>query len=721
MSKINNYLRDNESKIRAFVEGDYSALWDDNFIREKILDIYKSAKFGGFNYAQLVDILSLPEQVTDNQLKQVIGKLIADGELEYVDYYCYRVYPRFIDYYKDCLKIGERSKGIIEKRLSGYTLESIAQDYNMTRERIRQILVKEIPKIQQVYYEDTGLLLFEEDYYKHLYETYDFDKKDGSQWFAIPQYVWTYLDLCGSKRGHKNLKKAIDDTELDVGLRLKIKNYLNRNMLYYDGMWVEKNRVDLEKLVVKYFCLEDTTFDEFVKKYNEFLISEDIPYSENIYCTEEVYRTRKNHLLKAQFLLWKQNETLRYYDIEGRDFTELLDTLNLESYKNIEISTMKLVRDNPEILDKYDIRDQYDLHNLLRKIIPEGSYNNFQCGRTPMIKFGDFDRNEAIKNILIDNAPIRVENLLEIISDEFGYNPAVIQANYLSPFSAYLHNGTYSLPKKIMSAENMQLLKTALTEDFYYFDDIRKIYASILPAADIEEINPYNLKMMGFLVYSSYVIQNYESCEAYFNHILTEDDIVDITKYKKQFVYINAYSSIFVGLKRDMQIIEFEPNQIINFRKLEQSGITKDMIFDYCDDVYDFVDDGEYFSSQTLKQDGFESDLYELGFSDWFYANLLFSDSRFSFGNMFNNIILYKGKQNITIKSFIIALIKKHGVVDTLDLINEISERFGCKIKEKSNILYRIKDTEIYYDSILDKLYANKDLYYKEIEEGFLS
>ena len=38
---------------------------------------------------------------------------------------------------------------------------------------------------------------------------------------------------------------------------------------------------------------------------------------------------------KKKFLLWKQNRQIRYYDIEGQDFSELLDTLNLEVFKEI--------------------------------------------------------------------------------------------------------------------------------------------------------------------------------------------------------------------------------------------------------------------------------------------------------------------------------------------------------------------------------------------------
>ena len=114
-----------------------------------------------------------------------------------------------------------------------------------------------------------------------------------------------------------------------------------------------------------FYCHIDA--DRAAHRYNEFLEQEEIPFDENIYYTEPVYRTRKNHLSDARYLLWKQNEQIRYYDMDGRDFTELLNALNLESYENIELSTMKFVEDYPEILAKYDIRDQYELHNTLQR------------------------------------------------------------------------------------------------------------------------------------------------------------------------------------------------------------------------------------------------------------------------------------------------------------------------------------------------------------------
>ena len=102
-----------------------------------------------------------------------------------------------------------------------------------------------------------------------------------------------------------------DGQHLDIGLRLKIKTFLNRNKILVDGIWVEKKRAELEMVVVRKFCQDDTSFGDFVKLYNRFLEEEEIPYNEDIYYTEAVYRTRKNRLTDARYLLWKQNETIR--------------------------------------------------------------------------------------------------------------------------------------------------------------------------------------------------------------------------------------------------------------------------------------------------------------------------------------------------------------------------------------------------------------------------
>lgn len=66
-----------------------------------------------------------------------------------------------------------------------------------------------------------------------------------------------------------------------------------------------------------------------------------------------------------------------------------------------------------------------------------------------------------------------------------------------------------------------------------------------------------------------YILQNYPSLNAYFEDILTREEILDISPYKKRFVYVQMFGQKLTELKHSLQIIEFEPNQIVNFRRLE--------------------------------------------------------------------------------------------------------------------------------------------------------
>ena len=717
MSKIFSYLREHNERLIAICNGDESSVLDDKFIASSVMKLYERVEFAGLSFADIKDNIDLPVNVDDVRLKKVIGELLASNELEYVDYRCYPVYAKFKDFLEECTSISERGRECIRKRLEDWTLESIAQEYGITRERVRQIINKDMDKAKREYVINTGKNLFDEDYYKYFYITYEFDKKDASKWLGIPEYVWSYLEINDARGGNNDLELALGDENIDTALRLRIQNYLNRDSLFIDGEWVKLRRLDLENAIIKKFCIEDTSYDDFCELYNVFLETSGVEYNEKIYMTDTVYKSRINRLSESRILLWKMNSTLRYYDIDSRDYTELLNVLNLERYENIELSVLKFMTDYPDIMKEYDIRDQYELHNLLRKIVPEGSYNDFHCERMPDVRFGTFNREEALFEVIKNNAPINSTDLCEIIKREYGYDVGVTMSVYLRPFSKYYHQGVYSVEHKVMSAEKLELLQQALVEDFYFIDEIKSKYLELFQDGDVDEINSYNLKIMGFNIYSAYVIKKHLSADEFFEYILTKDDIVDISGFKKKFWNVQAYYVKLTEIKRGLTAVEFEPDHLISFRRLEQFGVTKEKIRTFCEDVYNFVEKNEYFSIYYLKKSGFESDLFELGFSDLFYASLLLSDDRFAFRKMFKTVILRKDMKELYKEKFLVDRINEHRIIDVYDFINELSDDFGCVVQDKWDIIPKIQNTNIYYDKILDRLYANKDLYYNEVDK----
>jgi hypothetical protein len=80
--------------------------------------------------------------------------------------------------------------------------------------------------------------------------------------------------------------------------------------------------------------------------------------------------------------------------------------------------------------------------------------------------------------------------------------------------------------------------------------------------------------------------------------------------------------------------------------------------------------------------------------------------------------MLYRGTKDITIQSFLLDRVRQHEWIDIFDLISELADCYGCMVPEKSDITYRLKNTPVYHDKILDRLYANVDLYYRDLEEG---
>ena len=269
-----------------------------------------------------------------------------------------------------------------------------------------------------------------------------------------------------------------------------------------------------------------------------------------------------------------------------------------------------------------------------------------------------------------------------------------------------------------MSPKSRFLLEKALTEDFYFFNEIREIYKTEVPEGDPEEINSYNLKSMGFSVYSNYVLRNNQNLESYFEHLFLEKEVLDITGYRKRYGYVVSFTSKLMEMKRDLRIVEFEPNQIVNFSRIESAGVTKADIHEFCDAIYRFVGEGRFFSLQSVRKAGFQHKVFYLGFADWFYANLLLSDERFSSARFFNNIILFSGKEDVTISSFLSSRVHEHGVIDIYDLMNELSDIYGCKGFDRYDITFKLKNTNVYYDDILDRMYADALLYEQELEEA---
>ncbi len=683
-------------------------------LKPLLLSAYRQP-FHGLSFQEFRD--AMPEEAGDGVIKKAVGMLLAEGKLEYVDFRCYRVYPSFYEELNRFLnQIKDRERVILERRYAGETMEAIAQDLEITRERVRQIQDKQFRKLASAYRARTGFPVFAEDFYETLYTRCELPEEFWSEELALPESSINYLKIT-FRRGMKKPEEILRDEEIPVSLRYRVRSFLDRDKIRIDGKLFARKRSELEQYALQKYTQDEISFERFTELYNGMLEGEGIAFDEKIYYTEEVMRARINGIRESRYCLWKQGSRLRWYDIDARDYTTLTETLNPSSYQNTEVSTLKFMRQYPELMEDYDIRDAYELHNLLKKISKAYGLDFINFSRQPILQFGEFDRQKAIKEAMIALAPVTQEELLEYLYLEYGYDKQTA-GSYLTPLSAYYHNGIYSVDFKQIPEQRAEPLRAALKEDFYYTDEIKRLYGRLFPEADPEEINPYSLKSLGFEVYSGYVIRNYPSA-AYFTQLLTKEDLYDISPMQRLYGRTNTFNQAFNDLLKAHRIFRFEKDQIISFRRLARLNVSEELLQDYCTAVRDFAEEDSYFTIFSLRQDGFDHALDLLGLSDYFYASLLSTDERFSSSRMFGEIVLYNGSgaQQLSRKDFILTQLQEYDSVEPEEFLQDIRDRFGLNIPDRYEVTGAVRDSELYYDPIMDKIYREKALYYADIDE----
>lgn len=257
-------------------------------------------------------------------------------------------------------------------------------------------------------------------------------------------------------------------------------------------------------------------------------------------------------------------------------------------------------------------------------------------------------------------------------------------------------------------------MKELLTQDCYAILEVKQIYKSQFPYKSISAINPYTLKTLGFKVYTGYIIKNtYDSALSYFKHMLTKDDIIDIGNLNRHIRNCVTFISTLYDLCAKYEIIEFEPHKYINIRKLEEKGITKDTLKDYCNAVAEKVKPGEFFTVTSLRKDGFTHKIDDAGFGYWFYVSILAEDyEHFSCRRMGKTRLFYRGREKIRMSDMLSVLLSVRKYISLEELHRLLADYYNIHVN-MYKIIEFMKETDLHYDPIDKRVYRDYETYEK--------
>lgn len=720
------FLLDNIDGIIAYCKGkDQTVRYD--YYRGKILN-YLSDKPAP---VQFTDLSAHFTEFSDEELQMYLDTLKKKKKITINRRGIAFALPSFV---KVAEKLPEgREKDILMLRLSGKTLEEVGSTYNVTRERARQVEKKAFDKVKSLNKALNNTELFDENRYIYFYENYLMTKDSFMECFDISEKEYYAIQSLSDKKGSKIVDyEILEDEKLESELKTKLQKHLDKDVVKIKGERIRINKFDIRTYVIKKFCRKDSTIDDFMVAYNAFLEKHNLTDRLDL-LDEKQARVFENHIGLRMDVLWKQGKKFRYYDIYSRDYSGLLESLVLYRYKNVMISTEKLMKENKKILRKYDICDKDELHNLLRKIYttPDlyeqygryfGEYENNRIDfrKMPSIQFGEFDRDRRLKELLDEMSPIGTKEFAKFLSDEFGYAENVMIANWLGPFSKYIRRkGIYTeyyIETKRMSRDNMDRLEEAIVEPYYTFDDLKKIYADICPDADPEEINSMNLKAMGYLVNDNYIITDgFSSMQDYMDYLIENNtSTADFRKTISARQYYNAIAE----KQNSLDIIMYNETDYITAKRLEQMGVSKTDLYRFADEIKALVDDEEYFNYRTVKEKyGYSSILDNLGFDDYFYNKILEFSGGFTWTGAYGTLVFRKDENtDITKASFINYQAKVSAPIELNEFMKNVTEQFGTKKLTKDSVV-PLFDESVYYNKILEMIFSDFDSFSEYIAE----
>ena len=662
----------------------------------KILSRYLKKQHREVSFFQLskgIDKLNLIEK--DN-LMLLINDLVNSGFVIFTSQGVKYQNPNIREYID---VLGDKAD-ILDKRLKGKTLEEIGEDYQVTRERIRQ---KERNLKKIIPYKE----IFEWKY-SEFFKKYELSPEVFCKVFDIGNYEYNFLKMFSNI--DKRAKKHTAEELLDSGLlsrkeKESLLEFLNEGYLIIENKKIKKNRVAIINYCIELFAKEEISFNDFYNLVNDFTKQ----YHLDIDFGNE--RAMEGIISRASSLLWKYGKKLRYYTIDEDKVIEAIKGISFSNYYNSEISAKKLLDDYPVLMQEIDINDEYELHNLLKKyesILSE----EVILKRMPLLEVGSASREEQLLDLLIEMSPVSKEDFALEYSRKYGVSIQTVKANYLKLLVEYEQQDIYNADTPIIEKEVLKNLKGILTEQFYFKKDIYLRYEKRFGKAKFPD---YIFNELGYKPFSEFILSNeYNRADYYFEENYFSKDLFEIDDVR--LLSTGSFRNLISERVRNLDIFEYDRYKYISMDKItSHTGITKKQILEIVSDITEQMND-KYFSYLMIEHIVENSKLNNLGFDAIFYESILKGVEGLRYQNMGTTTIFRKTKDKFYSYTFLEEIVSKFKSIDIFDLIDYLEDYYGI-VWSKEKIISIIEQTSLYYHPVMEMIYQDLDEFYEMMED----
>ncbi|WP_436855426.1 DNA-directed RNA polymerase subunit alpha C-terminal domain-containing protein [Staphylococcus caeli] len=602
--------------------------------------------------------------------------------------------PSILTYVKE--NYNENIYLMMKLRLQGNTLEEIGEETNVTRERVRQVIKKVIENTNQV---------FKEDENAYWFKNYDLDSKIYC--YLFDDSLYNYLSNRYEKGG-LSWESILNDDKASIYLKTLVRNKLLKGKIEIDDKIISKNRISIINYVLEEYGQEILHLDELLEVIHLFL--DDFGLEKNEFDINTRYL--ENRLSDTSNAVSRGKKYYRYYDYEAYNWDLFYEEINFDEWKDLEISTYILFISHPLLMEAFDIKHENELHNIIRRTSEERTdLLNIELTRMPNISIGNVNREQQVKDLMYKHAPLYVEEFVNKYFEVFGVKQQTVRANYLKYIDQYISDdyikeGSDSINKK--DVNNVRAIIN--NKEFMFIEDVKQELEY-----EIENLQII-LKHLNYKTFTSYILKNkYDTIVKYFDEIFYKDkEIVDLTTIDKRVWNLSSFGSWLYDKYKTMELLEFSPKKYITKKKLNELGLSLEVLTSFRQEVLDKLSDKKVWSITTIIDviDNEEIDVF--GFDSIFYRSILRGLENI-YSNKIGGNYLLKKDEHFTVSSLIEEEVTQIKMIDIFDLTEIINEKYEINL-EYYKLIEVIKHTNMYYDEIMEKVYLDLNYYYEEFE-----
>lgn len=604
--------------------------------------------------------------------------------------------------YLDYLPDSPNNKLLKKYLLENVTYESLSDELGVSRQRIEQRLSK--CRLPEVY----------EDRYSEFYKTYNVYENEFCTILGVEPYIYKYINYKYKRNKNQlSVESLFDEDNLPEYIKKNLEKLYFNSYLFIEGEKIPKTKKMLVTYYMKQNIHELTGINDIVNGFKLFIENFVPDYNKGTGRRDvEGALTIDNVPVVSSI-----HATYKYYDINNVEIKEFLKELNLEQYKDIELSSLYLFNLHRELMEEFNIDNEYVLHNLLRKVYKK-SYVSYQ--RTPYIIFGNGNRDKQLDNLVLELAPVKCSYFIKEYCKRYGAEENFMAVEIYKKYKDIIIDHYITLEDEyVLSVEEIEKIKMLTNGNSLIFKEDLNFKLKGMNI-DIDRIyTKNNLMALGYVSNSNYIYsKNYSSMTEYLEKKYFEKDIIDLTILDKRLLYSSLFYEMLNNKRKNLKIIEFENGKFINSNVLKKIDVEIEHIQDFVNHVNKFTFGKGIFTIKSIVNQGFEHELLGLGFDDMFYSSILRSNTKLNYKRLKNTIIFENSsiKHEISVTNILEELLLRYRKMEEYELVEYLNDHYGLDYNENVWDLQKyIKETNIYYDRYTDTYYYNYDVYFEEV------